>query len=130
MADQNVQYTALKDANILIVDDEYLIALNLEMLFFDKGARVSVATTLSSALDVALSDSFCAALLDFRLGRQTIEPVANVLARRGIPFLFFSAHPIPVGLRARYPGAPTLRKPTGIQQLLGAAEELVRSKAA
>jgi DNA-binding NtrC family response regulator len=130
VAHSEVEYGALKDASILIVDDEFLIALNLEMLFFDKGARVSVATTLSSALDIALSDSFCAALLDFRLGHQTSEQVATVLSRRGIPFLFFSGHSIPASLRTRFPHAPTLSKPSGIQQLLGAAEELVRSRAA
>lgn len=130
MITSNIQYSALKDANILIVDDEFLIALNLQMLFFDIGARVSIATTLSSAMDVALSDSFRVALLDFRLGRETAEPIAQVLSRRGIPFLFFSAHSIPAPLRTRYPDAPALTKPVGIHNVLSATDELVRSRAA
>lgn len=39
-----------------------------------------------TAAPIAIKGSFDAALLDFDLAGESVEPIANVLERRGIPF--------------------------------------------
>ena len=68
------------------------------------------------------------ALLDIRLGKQTSESVAHVLARRGIPFLFFSGQPVPESMRAQFAHTPALAKPLAIQSLLQAMDEVVNAR--
>ncbi|HZP64799.1 MAG TPA: hypothetical protein VFB32_00695 [Rudaea sp.] len=118
----------LNGARILIVDDEFVIAADLEFLFGDAGASVAVRTTLSAALEAARSDEFTAALLDIRLGTESSEPVADVLASRGIPFLFFSGQSVPDGMRAKFPNVRSLLKPARFGDLLSATAELLNER--
>jgi hypothetical protein len=65
---------------------------------------------VTTPLPVALRESLDAALLDVYLIDQTVEPVADVLARRGIPFAFVTAYSrrhLPEALQGR----PCLNKP-------------------
>jgi CheY-like chemotaxis protein len=116
----------LEGAQILVVDDEFLIASDLETLFSAAGARVEITTTLFSALGAARFDNLSAALLDVRLGQATSAPVADVLEKRGIPFLFFSAYALSNEMRARFPQARALFKPLNIGNLLNAVEGLLK----
>ena len=53
---------------------------------------------------MALNEPLDAALLDIYLIDQIVEPIADVLARRGIPFAFVTAHSralLPAAHRAR-----------------------------
>lgn len=75
----------------LLVEDEYLIAALIEQYLSDLEHQVAaVAGTLSEALAQAHEGSFDAALLDLELGGASSFPVADILARRGIPFAFVS----------------------------------------
>ncbi len=81
----------LKGTRILIVEDEGVIAMELQSIFEDAGADVAgPALTLRGGLALAEAEELTAAILDYRLGLDSIEPVAEALERRGIPFCFYS----------------------------------------
>src|SRR5579862_9929896 len=76
----------LAGARILVVEDEFIIALEIQANLEEAGATVvGPALTLEQALELAQNDGLSAAMLDLRLGRDSASPVAQVLAERHIP---------------------------------------------
>jgi DNA-binding response OmpR family regulator len=71
---------------------------------------VGPARTLVQGLDLLRAKGRDAAVLDVQLGRETSEPIALELKKRGIPFVTLSGYS-----REQYPalfgGAPALAKP-------------------
>ncbi|OHV80452.1 response regulator [Rhizobium sp. LCM 4573] len=102
---------ALQGMRVLVVDDEFLIAIAIEDVLKDAGADIVSAVTLPAALKIATEEPLSAALLDVRLGRETSEEVADTLAARAIPFVFYSGQPLPDSMREKHPGAEVLVKP-------------------
>lgn len=107
---------------ILIVEDEPLIAMMLED-FLDALDKELVGTcdTVQSALATIADEQVDAAILDINLsGGEKSWPVADELARRGIPFVLSSGgDEVTDGHAAR----PRLNKPytmDGVQQALAA----------
>jgi CheY-like chemotaxis protein len=105
----------------LVVEDEFLIAMDLELLLERQGWRVlGPAATVAEALHLLEQgeEPPDAALLDVNLRGELVTPVAERLRARGVPFVLASAYN-PVDL-----GAPTLAgvvnvgKPTDEQHLL------------
>jgi DNA-binding response OmpR family regulator len=96
---------------ILVVDDEFLIAASIEETLRDAGAEIVTATTLPAALESADDGPLTAALLDVRLGRKTTEEVADRLAARAVPFLFYSGQRLSDILRDKHPSVKLLMKP-------------------
>jgi len=102
----------LRGMRILVADDEFLIAVLIEETLRDAGAEISTAATLPLALKSANDEPLAAAVLDVRLGRQTSETVADVLAARGVPFVFYTGQALPDHVRQKYPYARVLNKPS------------------
>ncbi|MGR3541163.1 MAG: response regulator [Hasllibacter sp.] len=115
---------ALHGHTILVVEDEFLIALNLEMSLNEAGARVRLAATVDEAVRGAGGEVH-AAILDVSLADGEVFPAADVLARRGLPFVFHSGHAAPEARLARYPGARALAKPAHEGVLLATLEEML-----
>ena len=109
----------------LVVDDEFLIALDIQQALEQAGAaEVVCAGNPTEALDAVKIDRFDVAVLDVRLGRTGSSlPVAEVLAAAGTPFVFLT------GLRGdstearAYPNAPVIEKPYDAQTLLAAIRQ-------
>src|SRR4051812_39815714 len=81
---------ALADARILVVEDDFLISLELQSILSDAGAEVvGPARSVEGGLAL-VSEKLSAALLDLRLGKTAVTPVAQRLAALGIPFLFYT----------------------------------------
>ena len=113
-------------ARSLIAEDEILIALDIEAAFRDAGAEVvRPCMTLSAALNAARDETVSLAVLDIRLGRDTTEAVSDVLAERGIPFLFYSGQRLPVEMQEKCRDAVMINKPATQQDLVGAAARLL-----
>ena len=104
----------LKDQNVLIVEDEYLIAEDLAQAFTRRGANVlGPEPTVERALGILRSaQAIDAAVLDVNLNGQLSFPVADALKRRGVRFVFATGYQnlIPA---YRYQGVPRLQKPLG-----------------
>jgi DNA-binding NtrC family response regulator len=108
----------LQGMRILVADDEFLIAVTIEESLCDAGAEVVTAATLTAAMKTASDEPLSAALLDVRLGRQTTEAVADVLAARGVPFVFYSGQAPPDHMREKHPKAKVLIKPTKQEEIV------------
>jgi DNA-binding response OmpR family regulator len=80
---------------ILIVEDEWMIASQIESIVHDAGFEVvGPVGELTAALALANSEKISAALLDVELGPTAeVYPVADALRRRRIPYAFVSSRP-------------------------------------
>lgn len=77
---------------VLIVEDEYFIALEVEQAFVEAGAHVvGPVCTLAELLDQPW-DSFDAAVLDVQLQDGVCYPFAAKLLEAGIPFVFATGY--------------------------------------
>ncbi|HZX79380.1 MAG TPA: response regulator [Lysobacter sp.] len=79
---------------LLLVEDEYLLAMYLSQALEDLGAEViGPAASVDDALDlIEHAPAIDAAILDVNLGGQTSYPVADALASRDVPFVFASGY--------------------------------------
>jgi DNA-binding response OmpR family regulator len=96
---------------VLIVEDEVLIAMNLEDMLNDLGHEViGQATRIELAMDLARESDIDFAVLDINLAGKKSFPVADILSERGIPFAFATGNG-PEGLMDGYRDFPALQKP-------------------
>ena len=96
---------------ILVVEDEMLVAMNLEDMLIDLGHEVAgVAARLGAALALAREGAFDLAMLDVNLAGEDSFAVADLLAERGIPFVFATGYGGD-GIRGDHSAAPVLQKP-------------------
>jgi CheY-like chemotaxis protein len=96
---------------VLLVEDEIMVALLLEDMLAELGHTVmGPVARLDKALGMAQSEAFDLAFLDVNLDGEQVYPVAEVLAARGIPFVFVTGYGRE-GLRPPYGDRPTLQKP-------------------
>lgn len=102
----------LAGRRVLVVEDEALLALDLEMTLSAAGAEVlGPFIRLSDALAAAGTMSVDVAVLDVMLGRQRSDALAELLLARGVAILFHSGHADGAALAARFPGAGHCPKP-------------------
>ena len=110
---------------ILVVEDEYLIRMLLEDMLADLGYDIAGAVgTIAEASELAAKAEFNVAILDVNLDGQQIFPVADILANRGLPFIFVSGYGED-SLPAPYRGHPALQKPFQAEQLESALAGLL-----
>jgi len=97
---------------ILLVEDSFLLVMQLEALFEGIGwTVVGPATRTAEAIGLAEAASFDVALLDINLNGEMSWDVADALARRGIPFLFSTGYDISTVLPDHLAGSPIIGKP-------------------
>jgi DNA-binding response OmpR family regulator len=103
----------LSGARLLVVEDDYLISMDLESILVEAGAEIAgVCRTVKDALVSASQNGIAAAILDFRLGCETAQPVARQLYSRGIPFVLYTGQPEAKELlRSEWSGCTILLKP-------------------
>jgi CheY-like chemotaxis protein len=71
----------------LVVEEQALIALDLELLLHDLGAgQVEIAASVEHAFQLLNTTRFDVAFLDIRLGQTTTIPVAAALRDLQVPF--------------------------------------------
>lgn len=115
----------LKGRRVLIVEDAVLLALELETGLSDAGAQViGPAYELEEAMAL-LDQKIDAAVLDANLNGQSVMPVAQALAERGVPFLFATGYGDTGAALAGF-NAPIVRKPYDVSQVARAVTELMQ----
>lgn len=115
----------LTGKRILAVEDEALIAVMLEDMLSDMGVvTVGPAGTVTSALALARSETFDAAILDVNLRGERIDPVAAILAERSIPFVFVTGYG-EVKIDGQ-PHAPVIDKPYTQEKLARALFQILK----
>ncbi|TXR46603.1 response regulator [Phyllobacterium endophyticum] len=109
---------------VLIVEDEFLIALELENRLVDAGFDVvGIAATAGEAIATAGSERPDVAIMDIRLagGRDGIDTAIELFAKFGIRSIFSSAHASDAETQKRAtPASPVgwLQKPYSAHALI------------
>jgi DNA-binding response OmpR family regulator len=117
--------TALAGLRVLVVEDEFLVALSLEEDLRQAGCHViGPVGDLEAATDAARTEKFDIALLDVNLRGEKIFAVADDLKARGIAFVLLSGYG-KMDLPARFHDSPRLAKPYDPYHLLREIERLV-----
>jgi DNA-binding response OmpR family regulator len=110
---------------ILILENDYLIADLVAGLLVELGyAVLGPAYGVDDASRLAAEETFDGALLDWRLDSGGSGSVADILIKRGIPFIFATGYDeIPDD---KYRDIAVLKKPFGLDDLGPALERMVR----
>lgn len=88
-----IAHPELAGKRVLIVEDELLVALLLEDFLLDLGCdTVGPCSNVAQALEVARTEALDLAVLDVNLDGEQVYPVAELLLKRNIPFLFLSGY--------------------------------------
>ena len=113
---------ATKDGHrptVLVVEDEFIIALDLSETVRDLGFKVegpfSDKENAFVAIDRDLPDC---AILDVKIADGEVYPLADALADAGVPLIFHSGHIPPREIAERYPRAQACAKPCPPGQLI------------
>ena len=108
---------ALAGLKVLVVEDETIVAMLLEQMLEELGCVVAgVSGQVSAATELAQTIDADIAILDMNLGGQRVDPVAETLAGRNLPFVFASGYGED-GLSPQFRGRPVLPKPFRLDQL-------------
>ena len=109
----------LRGMRVLVVEDEALVAMEIEAQLSAEGCRViGPAGTVERAKALVDGTELDAALLDANLGGQPVHELAAALTQRGIPFAFATGYGRD-GLPQEFQQAAVLTKPFGPDQLIG-----------
>jgi CheY-like chemotaxis protein len=111
-----------RNVSVFLVEDEALIRMMIAGMIEELGHTVvAEASNIADALNLAESADFSIAILDINLGGYRIEPVAEIIDRRRLPFVFASGYGAK-GLSERFYDRPVLQKPFLIDELEEAVE--------
>jgi len=121
----------LSGARCLVLDDDLLIALDIEQLLRAAGASVVACVGNVADAVVALQNEtpFTVAVLDIALGGSDDGvAVAALLQQRNIPFVFLTGMGGNDPRALRYPEAPVVDKPYQLDELLAALRRALRRR--
>src|SRR5262245_38928407 len=109
----------MRGRRLLLIEDETLVGMMMHDTLTDLGFEViGPVNTLSDAAEAIEREDFDAAILDVNLNGEFIYPLADVVAARGLPFVFVTGYGAD-GIDPRFAGVPVLQKPIEIDQLQG-----------
>ncbi len=113
----------LRGKRILVVEDEFLVALEAASMLAEVGATViGPAHHADRALHYAQTEALDAALLDINLGKGTSADVASCLRDRGVPFVFATGYGQLAGVD---PAAIVVDKPYSQDQIVAALSRVL-----
>jgi DNA-binding NarL/FixJ family response regulator len=113
---------------VLIVEDDYFVATDLEHAFMQAGCEVvGVAVTAEEALQIAATTSPDIAIMDIRLAgaRDGVDAAQELLLRHGIRSFFATAHGDQATRERAQPAQPLgwITKPYSVQLVVKSALE-------
>jgi DNA-binding NtrC family response regulator len=121
----------LRGRRVMIVEDELLVAMELESLLEEQGcAVVGPAPTVERALSLLERERPDAAILDVNLDGQTAIPVAAALNARGVPFLLATGYGNAQAAEPELKDAPRLDKPVSHDRLVHTLAQILKAEAA
>ncbi|MBO0749811.1 MAG: response regulator [Porphyrobacter sp.] len=104
---------------VLVVEDEFIIALDLSETVRDLGFRVEGPFADQENAFIAIDQQMpdCA-ILDVKTADGEVYPLADTLAEAGVPIIFHSGHVVPDHIAERYPDAQVCTKPCPPDRLI------------
>jgi DNA-binding response OmpR family regulator len=113
--------------HILVVEDENWLAMELAWLVQEAGYAVLGPERSVAEAQKALGQlKIDLALLDIRLGSETVFPITEMLEAMGVPFIFITGNPD--SLPAEYSGRPCVAKPWATTTLLSLIPQVLDAK--
>lgn len=114
----------LAGKRILVVEDEYFIASDLQRALAVEGAVVvGPVGDLAKALRLVEDDTLDAAILDVNLEGVMSYPIADRLTAENTPYMFLTGYD-GWSLPPAYKGAPRVAKPFSTPQVIDAVVTL------
>jgi two-component SAPR family response regulator len=102
---------------VLVVEDEALVGIMIQECLTELGFQIiGPVCTASDALTAAKAGDFDAAILDINLGDGMVYQVAEILARRHVPFVFVTGYDA-ASVDSRFREIPVLQKPVEREML-------------
>lgn len=105
--------------HILIVEDEYLIAMDMSCFLEELGAViVGPESSVFDAMNhINNNTRIDAAILDVNLRKEFVYPVADALRSRGIPFIFATGYDAK-SIKCEYLDIPRCQKPVSSEKII------------
>lgn len=120
--------TLLAGKRVLIVEDESLVAELVADIADDMSAeRVSIVATLGQALKSVTSESWDLVILDLNLQGTPSWPVADLLRKRGTPYLVVSGYGQEMTSTV---DTPVLAKPYSVADFVAAVRRVCNASSA
>lgn len=111
----------LDGLRILVLEDEFLIAMDVEQLCRDYGASdVVIARDLAEIDREDVASQFDAAIVDLMLAGASTLDFASGLRRSGVPFVFASGYSDADEIKVSFPDVKLVPKPYSGDDLIGA----------
>ena len=117
-----MEHPGLRGRSILVVENEFLIAMDIAKALEDAGAHATMTTTARHALILIKHDGLSGVIMDHGLSDGDSTEVCARLKARRIPYIRYSGYePVP----GADPDAPFIPKPASMDMLLSAMEKLL-----
>ena len=114
---------------VLVVEDEYLLALDLQHTLEQVGYRVlGPARKVEDAIAILKADTPDVAILDVNLAGERVTPVARLLTNMGVPFVLATADDEFAHSDDAVMGSENLGKPIDYRRLLIKLQALLSFK--
>ena len=111
--------------SILVVEDEALLAMDVEMVLRNAGFRVvGPAENSARAMAILREETLDLTIVDLNLGAELAFSVFHRLEESGVPFIILSGHSRQM-IPERFRDRPFLQKPYQIPTLLRMVREVL-----
>lgn len=110
---EEIEYApiVLTGTNVLVVEDEALVALAVNDALVDYGwSVIGPFSVVADARDVALKTPINAAILDVNVNGDLVYPLAELLREKAIPFVFVTGYGVE-SIDPRFQNVQVLHKP-------------------
>jgi DNA-binding NtrC family response regulator len=118
----------LEGLRVLIVEDDAILLMDLEQILQSAGAEIVLCRSVADALAALAENRIAAAVLDFRIGQETIVPVARQLSQRGTPFIFYTGQLTGDLALAEWRRCSVVIKPAPARKIVAAVVEALNTK--
>jgi DNA-binding response OmpR family regulator len=120
---------ALRGLTVLAVEDDFLLLAELEAVLHDAGADiVHGCRTIGEAIALLDQRTVSAAILDVRVGGDTIGPVARRLVRQKTPFFFYTGQTSSDRFISEWPRCAVVSKPAQPRVIIRTLADLLRHR--
>lgn len=117
----------LDGLRVLVLEDEFLIALDVEQICREHGAAsVEIVRNLDEVEQATFtSEGFHAAILDVMLNGRSTTDFARILMDQAIPFVFATGYIDADNLFEDFGGVPVVGKPYSGRDIIDALAEVI-----
>lgn len=121
---------ALEGLRVLLLEDEFLIALDVEQICQDEGcAEIQTYRDISAIDDAVLSSkNIDVAIIDVMMGDGMTLPLAQAFQARGLPFVFATGLSRTEATFQDFPNVPVVTKPYASHQLIAAMQAAIADR--